>query len=80
MINQWIQVRFEKVVKLAKKFDIMNDDANDVKRELAEAMKKQLQSIIDNTSPEDFMEYCCTFISWKEEVDKNGIVGERTYY
>ena len=80
MINQWIQVRFEKVVKLAKKFDIMNDDAEDVERELAEAMKKQLQSIIDNTSPENFMKHCCTFISWKEEVDENGIIGERTYY
>ena len=80
MINQWIQVRFEKVVTLSKKFDIMNDDGNDVKRELAEAMKKQLQSIIDNTSPEDFMKHYCTFLSWKEEVYENDIVGERAYY
>lgn len=81
MIEQWVQVKFERLITLRKKFKILTDDAKDVRRELAEALKKELQSIIETVSIEDFMKYFCKFSSYKEEVTDNGIIkGNRVYY
>lgn len=80
MIQQWIQVKFERLITCRKQFKILTDDAKDVRKELAEFLKKELQSIVDNVSIEDFMKYFCKFSSYKEEVSDDIIKGNRIYY
>ena len=80
MIEQWIAVEFERAIRARKKFKTLTDNAEDVKKELAEFIKKGLQSIVENVSIEDFMKYYCKFSSYKEEITDGIIKGDRVYY
>lgn len=80
MIEQWVQVKFERLITLRKKFKILTDDAKEVRKELAEALKKELQSIIENVSIKEFMKYFCEFSSYEEVIDNGIIKGNRVYY
>lgn len=80
MIEQWVQVKFERLIQLRKKFKTLDDEYVDVTKELAEALKKQLINIAENVSIEDFMKHYCKFSSYKEEVNDGIVKGDRIYY
>lgn len=80
MIDNWIDIRFERVIIFRKK--LKNDEDYDKSsKELAERLKQELKRIVENVSLEYFMDNFCKFSCYSEETDEEDIIkGNKVYY